>query len=446
LPPAFATSFPLTGDHLIVPESAYNPVYNPTTAYADTYVRIQDNRLTFTPIGQTTAAAPMDITPKAIQELFTVDYGRMNATLGVELPLTNFQIQTTIPLAYVDPPTEVVNDGETQVWKITHNGVDTHAVHFHLFNVQVINRVGWDGAIRPPDPNEMGWKETVRMNPLEDAIVALRPMKQILPFGIPDSQRPLDVTRDVGTTGQFTNIDPLTNNPITVFNQMTDFGWEYVWHCHLLGHEENDMMRPIVFKVQPVSTPTNLTAGGTASPLRVTLNWNYTQNPLNPATGFRILRSSGITTITLATLTNMALRSFIDTTVVFNTTYSYRIIAFNATGASLPSNTATVPPIVAPPTRLPAPTNLAAPAALITTTSITLTWTGVTGATGYTIQRAPGAGPGGTFVVVGSSTAPTFRAAGLTRGTTYRFQVLATNGNPASTSLPSAPVTAATRP
>ena len=28
-----------------------------------------------------------------------------------------------------------------------------------------------------------------------------------------------------------------------------NFGWEYVWHCHLLGHEENDMMRPIKFNV-----------------------------------------------------------------------------------------------------------------------------------------------------------------------------------------------------
>ena len=27
---------------------------------------------------------------------------------------------------------------------------------------------------------------------------------------------------------------------------MYNFGWEYVWHCHLLGHEENDMMRPLV--------------------------------------------------------------------------------------------------------------------------------------------------------------------------------------------------------
>ena len=106
----------------------------------------------------------------------------MNATLGVELPFTNFLTQTTIPYGYVDPPTEIFKDGETQIWKITHNGVDTHFIHFHLFNVQVINRVGWDGAIKPPDANELGWKDTVRMNPLEDIIVALRPMKQNLPL------------------------------------------------------------------------------------------------------------------------------------------------------------------------------------------------------------------------------------------------------------------------
>jgi len=35
---------------------------------------------------------------KAIQELFELDYGRMNATLGTELPRTNFNTQTTIPL------------------------------------------------------------------------------------------------------------------------------------------------------------------------------------------------------------------------------------------------------------------------------------------------------------------------------------------------------------
>ena len=236
--------FAATQDRLIVPESALNSAYG--TTFTDVYGKVQDTTLTFTPIG---GAAPVTYTAKqkAIQELFTLDYGRMNATLGTELPLTNFLTQTTIPLGYIDPATDIVAPGETQIWKLTHNGVDTHFIHFHLFNVQVINRVGWDGTLRPAEENELAWKDTVRMNPLEDIFFALKPIKPTLPFIIPDSIRPLDVTQPLGTTTQFTGIDPFTNLPITVTNQMTNFGWEYVWHCHILGHEENDMMRPMIF-------------------------------------------------------------------------------------------------------------------------------------------------------------------------------------------------------
>ena len=217
--------------------------------------------------------------PKAIQELFELNYGRMNATLGVELPFTNFNTQTTIPLGYLDPLTETFRDSSgivpyttsdgTQVWKITHNGVDTHAIHFHLFNVQLINRVGWDGMIKPPDPNELGWKETVRMNPLEDCIVAFRAVSPTLPFKIGDSIRPADPTRPLGAP--ITVTDPTTGNPTIVSNALVNFGWEYVWHCHLLGHEENDMMRPVEFQVSP-APPTSLTATASAGP-QVSLAW-----------------------------------------------------------------------------------------------------------------------------------------------------------------------------
>ena len=128
-----------------------------------------------------TALASHLVKTKTIQELFDPTYGRLNATFGVELPFTSALTQTTIPLGYVDPPTEQFADGETQIWKITHNGVDTHPIHFHLLNVQVINRVGWDGWISPPLPQELGWKETIKMNPLEDVIVAVRANKPTLP-------------------------------------------------------------------------------------------------------------------------------------------------------------------------------------------------------------------------------------------------------------------------
>ncbi|RII27784.1 MAG: copper oxidase [Geobacter sp.] len=240
LPTIYAASQPAP----VVPQTGYPAPY---TAATDTYSTISATSLTFTPVGATTPVT-MPMRPKTIQELFTADYGRMNATLGVELPFTSALTQTTIPLGYIDPPTEHLANGKPQLWKITHNGVDTHAIHFHLNDVQVINRVGWDGAIRPPDANELGWKDTVRMNPLEDIVVAMRPTTPPVPFPLPDSVRPLDVTMPLGTTTQFTGVDPYSGTPITVTNQVTSFGHEYVWHCHLLGHEENDMMRPIVFK------------------------------------------------------------------------------------------------------------------------------------------------------------------------------------------------------
>ncbi len=300
-----------------------------------------------------TASASYDVTipmqPKAIQELFELDYGRMNATLGVELPFTNFNTQTTIPLGYIDPLTEevsasatpgpiIMGDG-TQIWKITHNGVDTHAIHFHLFNVQLINRVGWDGQIVPPDANELGWKETVRMHPLQDAIVALRPIVPVLPWPIPNSIRPLDPTKAVGSTLTVTN--PADGNAIPVTNAQTDFGWEYVWHCHLLGHEENDMMRPLAFRVEP--QPNSLTA--TYGAPNVSLAW---ANPASsmPVASYTIQRAidaaftPGPTTVTFSTA---GPTTYTDGgPFLAPITYYYRVRSVSLGVYSMWSNTATV--------------------------------------------------------------------------------------------------------
>nr|CAA81037.2 mofA [Leptothrix discophora] len=210
---------------------------------------------------------------KAIHELFEPVFGRMNAILAVEIPFTSALTQTTIPLAMIDAPTERFADGETQIWKITHNGVDTHPVHFHLLNVQLINRVGWDGWIEPPAANEIGWKETIRMNPLEDVIVAVRAKRPPLPgFGVPNSIRPMDPSQPLGSSFGFTQIDPLTGNPQSVVNAVMNYQWEYVWHCHILGHEENDFMRPIVFEANEAVplAPTTLALKNGASTLGAT--------------------------------------------------------------------------------------------------------------------------------------------------------------------------------
>jgi len=231
----------------------------------------------------------LDLQPKTIQELFEPVYGRMNALLGVEIPNTTMINQTTIPYSDIDPPTDIVLNTKpgtaigslgngVQIWKITHNGVDTHAIHFHMFDVQLVNRVGWDGMIKPPEPNEVGWKDTIRMNPLEDIIIAIRPIVPTLPFGLPNSIRPLDPTMPVGPDA---NIGSLTaglvdvqNNPVTVDNQMINYGYEYMWHCHLLDHEENIMMRYILVTDYP-KAPSNVVATltGTGNSQGAALTW-----------------------------------------------------------------------------------------------------------------------------------------------------------------------------
>ncbi len=341
LAPAIQAAFKASQDPIIVPQKAYG-------AATDTFSKIQSTSLSFTPVGAS-AVTTVTMERKAIQELFEMDYGRMNATLGVELPFTNSRTQTTLPFGYLDPPTESMLDSVnttttligtaadgTQIWKITHNGVDTHTIHFHLFNVQVVNRVGWDGAVRPPDPNELGWKESVRMNPLEDCIVAMRPISPTLPFKIGDSVRPLDPTKPLGT--QTPGFDPVTGNPITVTNSLVNFGWEYVWHCHLLGHEENDMMRAIVFNVSP-AVPSALTATPSVispAPPTVTLNWTNVAT-IPAATNLRLERATNLnfTGAVLVTGTLPATAtSYVDSTVAKQTTYYYRLRAENANSFS----------------------------------------------------------------------------------------------------------------
>jgi FtsP/CotA-like multicopper oxidase with cupredoxin domain len=184
---------------------------------------------------------------KSINEGFDPVYGRINAMLGTEANAVS------TPLVYMDPVTDVLLPGQVQLWRVTHNGVDTHPIHFHLINVQVVNRIGFDGSIIPPDANELGWKETVKMNPFQETIVAFKPENISVPFTLPDSIKPLDPTAPVGVNSMnFTN-------PATI-NVMTNLGHEYVWHCHILGHEEFDLMRPLVLNKSSVLY-TDFTAG-----------------------------------------------------------------------------------------------------------------------------------------------------------------------------------------
>ena len=372
--PALMSAFTTTGtstgvfkaDQMppIVPSSQYNTAYGTSFPVGPkgVYSKIADTQMTFYPVDLTqanslsTTPVTINMQPKAIQETFESSYGRMMANLGVEIPNTNGTNQTTISYTIQDPATEIIdgvpmtrvtaNDG-TQLWKITHNGVDTHTIHFHLFNVQVVNRVAWDGQVRAPDANELGWKETVRMNPLEDCIVAIKAVAPQLPFGLPDSIHALDPTQPIGASMGFANITP-NGTPVTVTNQIVNFGWEYMWHCHVLSHEEMMMMRPIdvlVPQVLPVaptlSSPLPPTSTGV-----VQLSWQDGTPAQSPATmgnlaneiGFRIERAPyqvstggiGAYSVIGTTLANST--SYTDTTGLPGQLYYYRVVAYNAKG------------------------------------------------------------------------------------------------------------------
>lgn len=157
------------------------------------------------------------------------EYGRLIQTMGTfDQNGLNNQGLPTWGRPYLADATEQPNAGAIEVWQIMNLTGDTHPIHFHLVNVQLIQRQAFQGSPSnwsysgppmPPDENEVGWKETVRMNPGEITTV-------IMQFKLPNL--PTAAMRDA--------VSPRTG------------GREYVWHCHILEHEEHDMMRPLIIR------------------------------------------------------------------------------------------------------------------------------------------------------------------------------------------------------
>jgi FtsP/CotA-like multicopper oxidase with cupredoxin domain len=390
VPPSKTTPglFERAQEPIIVGQTAYKDVY-PNSYFPPNYpwqgiAKIQDNAINFMTVSGKPVIATLE--PKAMHDemgaSFDPEYGRMAANLGMQTPNPTTLTALAILYGYSDVPSELITnsigfnisvlpnnavpgtytlaDG-TQIWKISHNGVDTHPIHFHVFDVQVINRVGWDGLIALPDPNELGWKDTVKVSPLMDTIVAMRPVAPTLPFGLPNSLRPLNPAIPVNSPMGFSQIDwttgqawgPTSQYPLGISNFIHDFKWEYVWHCHILGHEEMDMMRSIELSVASnVSAAPALTGVSTKGVLSWTdptpVNYVTQAGFGNPASeiGFRVERCDGTCTATgtfveiKKTLANAT--TYRDATVIPQITYSYRVIAYNAAGDSAASNIVTV--------------------------------------------------------------------------------------------------------
>jgi spore coat protein A len=128
---------------------------------------------------------------------------------------------------WMDPITENPAVGATEVWELYNATADAHPMHIHEVHFQLVNRqdivvdeaaetVQVTGSPRGPEPWEMGFKDTIIAYPGQVTRVRLR------------FDRP----------GQF------------------------VWHCHIVEHEDNEMMRP--YRIGPVQPgePAPTTPGG----------------------------------------------------------------------------------------------------------------------------------------------------------------------------------------
>ncbi len=170
--------------------------------------------------GTTAPPANIPVRQLSLNEGFDA-FGRLMQLLGTLTPLPGAGPFLGRP--YDSAPTEMPVAGTTEVWEVYNKTADVHPMHFHLVNVQVLNRQVFKnvngvptlgGPLIPPPANETGWKETVPMYPGTVTRILMRFDLPVVPFTVPSSPR----------TG----------------------GHEYVWHCHILEHEEHDMMRPLV--------------------------------------------------------------------------------------------------------------------------------------------------------------------------------------------------------
>jgi spore coat protein A, manganese oxidase len=108
--------------------------------------------------------------------------------------------------------------GTTEVWSFVNRSGAMHPMHMHLVLFQVLDRQHFvisndsivpTGPPMPPAPNEMGWKDTVRVN---------------------------------------------TNEMVRVIAKFEDFIGKYPYHCHILEHEDNEMMRQFEVVLPPLFT------------------------------------------------------------------------------------------------------------------------------------------------------------------------------------------------
>jgi bilirubin oxidase len=152
----------------------------------------------FTPLGPASVTRRLALMEEdsAVLE----DVGPREAELGIVDELGN-----PVNLSWDHPITENPALGATEIWELHNFTADAHPIHIHEVQFQVVDRRRFapGRATRPPERWETGFKDTVIAYP-----------------------------------GEITRVKALFDLPGL-----------YVWHCHIVEHEDNEMMRP--YRVGP---------------------------------------------------------------------------------------------------------------------------------------------------------------------------------------------------
>jgi len=123
------------------------------------------------------------------------------------------------PLLWMDPITENPALGATEIWEIYNFTADAHPIHIHLVKFEVFDR---ESLVTD--------EEGVAVQPFEV---------------VPNSKR----DPEVWETGYKDTVIAYPGE-ITRVKMRFDLPGFYVWHCHIVEHEDNEMMRP--FHVGPI--------------------------------------------------------------------------------------------------------------------------------------------------------------------------------------------------
>ena len=187
------------------------------------------------PLSEPDQPLPSELVPVEAMDPSRADQTRQLLLSEEDDPTTGDPIESMLgtvadgALHWRSPVTENPRADSTEVWEFINTTTDAHPMHVHLVRFQVINRQQFDlnlymstgevkliGDPQAPDPDErLAWKDTVKVY-----------------SGDTDSG-----------IGSITRIIQKFELPRGVWIPR-DTALPYVWHCHILEHEDNDMMRP----------------------------------------------------------------------------------------------------------------------------------------------------------------------------------------------------------